>query len=192
MRSVISCSLMRKEVCMLAMIQSSSASSSPHLVDRVVPVRGHGVAVQIAADVSQLDQSRQAPRARRLELAAVLAELGLDVGQAEELIDLLLGGAAVGDARLVVEHPILRDVQAAAHGGVAQGGIVLARAREVLKQIAELLRRADPQIDRDAGVRAPPGARLAGRADALDLPELGEAARELSRVTGGCHKIQVL
>ncbi len=57
----------------------------------------------------------------RLELAAVLPELRLDVGQAKPLIDLLLGGAGKRPAGRVVEDPVLGDVQPAPDGRLAAG-----------------------------------------------------------------------
>ena len=52
--------------------------------------------MEIAADVAELDQLRQLAFARRLQLAAPLAQLRLDVLVAEALVDLGLG-RAVGD-----------------------------------------------------------------------------------------------
>ena len=75
---------------------SALARGQRHLLDRVVTVGGHRVAVQVAADVLQLDQPRQRPVAGGLQLAAVLAQLRLDVGEAEALVDLLLGARTCG------------------------------------------------------------------------------------------------
>ena len=54
-----------------------------HLLDRVAAVRGGGVTVELAADVLHADKFRERPVARRLQLAAVLAQLRLDVLEAE-------------------------------------------------------------------------------------------------------------
>ena len=62
-----------------------------HLLDGVVPVRRpRRVRVQIALELSQLDELRQRPVARRLQLAGVLAQLRRDELVAEELVQLLL------------------------------------------------------------------------------------------------------
>ena len=97
--------------------------------------------MQVAADVAERDQLGQLAARARPQLAAVLAQLGRDVLHAEQLVDLLLGGAGVGHA-LVVDHAVLGHVEAALHGRRAQRLVVLARAGEVLEQVAEVLRLA--------------------------------------------------
>ena len=104
---------------------------------------------RMSAELDQLGS--RACRRRAVELAAVLAQLRLDVGEAEPLVDLLLGRARARFAGGVVEDPVLGDVQAAAHGGLAQRGVVRARAGEVLQQVAELRR-----ARRSAGRRGTP------------------------------------
>ncbi len=101
------------------------------------------------------------PLRRRLQLAAVLAQLGLDVGEAEPLVDLLLARARVRGAGGVVEDPVLGDVQPAPHRRFAQRRVVRPRAGEVLQQVAELRGLGDPQVDRHARVRARPRPGLA-------------------------------
>ena len=83
------------------------------------------MAVQVAPDVGELDQLGQPARlGGGRELAAVLAQLGLDVGEAEARVDLLLGREGLRLAGRVVEDAVLGDVQPAAHGRLAQGGVV--------------------------------------------------------------------
>ena len=108
----------------------------------------------------ELDQPGQLPAGGRRQLAAVLAQLGLDVVESEQPIQLLLRGA--GDRFLlpVGEDAVLGHVQSAAHRGFAQRRVVGPGAREVLEQVAELRGLGDPQVDGDARV----GARLARRA----------------------------
>ena len=66
-----------------------------HLLERALAVgRPVRVRVQVAAHVAQLDELRQLAAPRRLELAAVLAQLGRDRLVAEELVDLVLLGAS--------------------------------------------------------------------------------------------------
>ena len=64
------------------------AAGLGHLLERVAAVGEGGVGVEVAADVADLDQLRQLALARRLQLAAALAQLRLDVGVAEALVDL--------------------------------------------------------------------------------------------------------
>ena len=60
------------------------AGRDRHLLDRGGAVGRGRVAVQVAAQIGDLDQLGQRPDRRRLELAAVLAQLGLDVVQPEQ------------------------------------------------------------------------------------------------------------
>ena len=57
-----------------------------------------GVGVQVAAQVGELHQAGQASVARRLDLAAVLAQLRRNEGQADAAVDrcLVLAGDALG------------------------------------------------------------------------------------------------
>ena len=67
-----------------------------------------GVHVQIAAQVRQFHQLRQAAGARRFDLAAIFAQLGRDPGQADAAKHRLLGVA--GDALAAAEHTVLVDL----------------------------------------------------------------------------------
>ena len=91
-----------------------------HLLERVAAVGEGRVGVQVAADVLEVDQLGQLAFARRLQLAAPLAQLGLDVGVAEALVDLLLGRAELGLTALGVGDPVLGDREAARDRVLAQ------------------------------------------------------------------------
>ena len=83
----------------------------------------------------------------------------------------------------VVEHAVLGDVQARAAPRASRSAALC--APEPVKCCSRLPSCAgldDPQVDADARVGARPRARRAGRADALDLLELGEALGERRRV----------
>ena len=142
------------------------------------------MAVQVAADVRELDQVGQtgaAVQSRGLELAAILAQLRLDVGEAEQLVQLGLARAGSRPADGVVEQPVLGDVQPSPHRAFAQRRVVLARAGEVLQQVAELRGLGDAQIDAHAGVRARPRAGLPAE---LTLSICSSLARLLASVVG--------
>ena len=47
--------------------------------------------VQVAADVREGHEMRQLTQARRFDFAVVFAQFGLDIGQAEMTVDLVLG-----------------------------------------------------------------------------------------------------
>ena len=86
----------------------------------------------------------------------------------------------------VVEHPVLGDVQPAAHRRFAQRRVVGARAGEVLQQVAELRGLGDPQIDRRARVGAARGAgacRRSRRCSICSSSPRRFAARRASVVT---------
>jgi hypothetical protein len=80
---------------------------------------------EVPLQVGPSDQVGQRPGGGRLELAAVLAQLGLDVLEAQQRIHLMLAGAAVGLAGGVVEDPVLGHVQPLAHSRLAQRHVVL-------------------------------------------------------------------
>ena len=124
-----------------------------HLLDRRLPVRPGRVAVQVAAQVGALDELRQLALARRVELAAVLAQLGRDVRVAEVRVELLLVGSRELLARLGGRDGVLGDGEAAAHGVLAQRDVVVLRAGEVLEQVAVRLRRDDAKVEPEALVR---------------------------------------
>jgi hypothetical protein len=62
----------------------------------------------------------------------------------------------------------------------------------MLEQVAELVRRDDPQIDPDARVGAELDAGLGRRAGVLDEVEAGRCSGERHRVGGGGDHVQVL
>ena len=130
--------------------------------------------------------------ARRLELAAVLAQLRRHPVHPEQLVDLLLGGARVRRLGRVVCHAVFRDVEPALDGGGPERLVVLLRARQVLEQVPEVLGRDDPQVDADPVVRDRPRPRLARRVRLGDQRQRAEGLRERTRVGGGRHQVDVL
>ena len=78
---------------------------------------------------STLDQLRQLAALGEGDLVAALAQLGLDVGEAEALVDGALV-LALGDlAALDVGDPVLGDREPHPHGALAELDVVLLRAR---------------------------------------------------------------
>ena len=161
-----------------------------HLLGGVAPVGGDRVHVQVALQVLLHDQLGD--HEAGVELAAVLAQLRRDVGQAEALVHRLLGLAPQRLAGRVVGDPVLGDVQALAHGALAQAHVVVLGPREVLQQVAELVGLDHAQVDADAVVG--PGARRvgAGVAGRLDQVDVGERRRERRGVGGGGDDVEVL
>ena len=130
-----------------------------HLLDHVHPVRPVGVAVAIAAQIGARHEHRQRPGQCRLDLAAVLAQLGLDERQAQKSVRLFLcrKGAKLGrlarlrrgglDAVPESEITLLRETPAAIASHPPQPHVVLLRAGEVDQIRARLARRHDHQVD---------------------------------------------
>jgi hypothetical protein len=74
----------------------------------------------------------------------------------------------------------------------AQCHVVLLGPRQVLEQVAELVRRDDPHIDLQSGMKAQPHARLARRLRRLDELEVGGGARQRQRIRGRGDHVEVL
>ena len=151
------------------------------------------MAVQVAADVRQLDQPRQRACARGVELAAVLAQLRLDIGEAEALVDLDARSRTCRSRRW--RRRGCRTRRRAARAARPLRAAPRCAAPEPVKCCSRLpscpgaaIRRSTP----DAGVRARPRSGLAGRAHPLDLLELGEALGERRRSGGRGDQVDVL
>ena len=163
-----------------------------HLLERVAAVGEGRVGVQVAADVVDRDQLRQLAVAGRLQLAPPLAQLRLDVGVAEALVDPLLGRAELDLAALGLGDPVLGDREAAGDRVLAQLDVVGLGAGEVLEQVAEGLRGDDPQVDRDAVVGLGADAVRARVAGGGDQRVGGEVLGERGRLLGGGDQVDVL
>jgi hypothetical protein len=124
------------------------------------------------------DQLGKVPFAGGFQLSPALAQLGLDVGVAESLVDPLLGLAELRLTALDLGDAVLGDGQPTGHRVLAEADVVRLGAGEVLEQVAERLRGDDPQVDPDAVVRLRPQAvrpRLPGGRDQRVLRQvLGE------------------
>ena len=117
---------------------AAGAGRLGHLLDRVDPVRPVRVGVAVAAQVGQLHEARQRPGPGRLDLAAILAQLGRHLGEAQERVDLRLGrerpqlGGGPGGRLPVLAEPqeaLLGEAPAAVAGDPAQPDVVLLAAR---------------------------------------------------------------
>ena len=95
-----------------------------HLLQRVAAVGESRVRVQVAADVVDRDEVGERAVAGGLQLPPTLAQLGLDVGIAEALVDGLLGRAKRDLVALDVGDPVLGDREAARHRLLAQLDVV--------------------------------------------------------------------
>lgn len=103
-----------------------------------------GMGVQITLEIPQLHEQGQFSGLRRLDFAAVLAQLRWDPGEADRTIYRLLGVA--GYPALAREHAILADLELPLLGTAADLDIVCLRSGKVLKGGAEGLHSYHPQI----------------------------------------------
>ena len=150
------------------------------------------MAVQVAADVVLGDQLGELAVGGGGDLAVALAQLGLDVGEAEALVDLLLGRVARDLARLGLEDPVLGDREALLHRPLAQVDVVGGRAGEVLEQVAVGVGLDDPQVDRDPVVGDDPRPGGAGGARLRGELVLGQRHGQRLRVARGRDQVDVL
>ena len=84
--------------------QARGARLGRHALDRVVTVRPIGMGVAVALQIRPRDEPGQRAGQGRLDLAAILAQLGLDEGQAQEVVDLGLGREGRRACVLVIER----------------------------------------------------------------------------------------
>ena len=150
-----------------------------HLPERRPPVRPVGVGVEVATEVVVTEEVGQVARGGGLDLAAVLAEFGRDVREAERRVHLRLrlAGDPVASAlarpvafvlreRRDVEDAVLVHLQAALDRAVPEFHVVVPGAGEILECGAELRGAGRPQVDPGA-VDADARLRLAGLDDRL-------------------------
>ena len=83
-----------------------------HFRDRLAAIGGDGVHVDVALDVSERNELRQSICSGGFNFAAVLAQLGFDVGQAELGVDLFFGCAGNALVRVEPREAILIEREA--------------------------------------------------------------------------------
>ncbi len=103
--------------------------------------------MQLAAEVSELDEGRQRAVACRGNLGRPLAKLRRNRLIAEVPVEAVLGRVRDDLTRLDVRDPVLGDREPAALRVLAERDVVVLRAREVLEQVAVALGGNDAQIE---------------------------------------------
>ena len=145
-----------------------------------VAVGPFGVAVQVAPQVGQGDEVRQRAREGGLELARLLAQLRLDVRQADEGVGLGLGregpqfGRVAGQRLAVLADPqeaLLGQAPALVAGHRAEPDVVLLGAGEVDAVRPALARRDDHQVDLRTTAQPDRGLVAAAPEDLLDVAD---------------------
>ena len=158
------------------------------------------MAVQVAAQVVERDEVRERAGERRLDLALVLAQLGLDERQAEERIRLLLRGegpqlgGGTGERLAILadaQEALLGQAPALVAGALADPDVVLLRPREVDAIGAGRAGRHDHEVDLRAA-QEPHGRLVAALVEHLiHDPERREALDEPGPVVGLGEQVEV-
>ena len=130
-----------------------------HALDRVVTVRGSGVAMKITANVVEFDQSRQLALAGGLDLAPVLAQLGRNEWKSQLTENLALGPP--GDALLAAKETVLVQLQFPACSEFPHGDVVRLRSGEVIQRGTVTHLRNHPEIHLQTVTQPHGGARSA-------------------------------
>ena len=171
-----------------------------HDLDRVRAVRPVRVAVQVAAQVAELDEARQRARPAPPRSRHVLAQLGLDERQAEEGVRLRLGGegpelGGVAGERLAVladaQEALLGQAPALVAGPFAQPDVVFLGPGEVDPVRAGLPGRHDHQVGLRPAKEADRGLVAALVDDVVDDPEGREPLDQAGAVVGLGEEVEI-
>ena len=147
--------------------------------------------MQVAAQLSRLDEHRQLAPPRCLELARVLTQLRRDVRVAEPLVDLLLVDRGDDLAALDLGDAVLGDRQPTSLDFLAQRDVVILRAGEVLQQVPVALRRDHTQVEAETLVRDDRRLRRAFRRDLGDPRQLREVVDQRLGIVRSRDDVQV-
>ena len=136
---------------------ATAAAGLGHDLDRVDAVGPVGVGVEVAAQVGLRDERRQPAGERRLDLAAVLAQLGLDERQARgtrrprsSVANVRSSAAAPvsgSPSSPIRRKPFSDRLQPRSRAAPARPDVVLLRAREVDEVRPRLAGRHHHQVD---------------------------------------------
>src|SRR5205809_19492 len=122
--------------------------------------------------------------ARRLDLALILAQLGRDPGEAEAVVELLLGAAR--DPPRAAKEAVLVQLPALLHGELAEHDVVRLAPREVEERGAEALLGDDAHIDLEPVLQLHAALRVALAEDARHRRQLREGGdRRFGRARKG-------
>ena len=168
-----------------------------HRFERVVAVGGGGVVVEGAAELGELDETRQAPLGGGLDFAAVFAELGWDEIEAESIVDfgflvdfrenrLAVGNRCHGGEAVFVEREALLESKR------ADGDVVFLGAGKVLKGEGKLGVRDGAQIALEAVLQSHGGFRFAAGDDGGHLRQRGEILADEGGLLGRDKEIEVM
>ena len=132
--------------------------------------------LQVAADVLELDEPRQAMLAGERDLAARLAQLGRHPVEAERVVD--LGFGLSGDPPRAFEQSVLVELVPLLLGDLAQLDVVRLGPREILQGRAVGGRLHGPQVHLQPAAQLDRGASFAFRDHVRDVAVRGEAVHD--------------
>ena len=165
-----------------------------HRLERVAAVGPVRVRVKVAPDVADRDERGKGVPRRRVDLAAVLAQLRRDPVHPERGVDLLFAGAGeLLAARLGADavEPVLVQQELALERDPAQADVVLLRAGEVEERCAPRAGRHDAQVDLHPARDQHRRLRVAVREDALDRRGADEGGHDRRRVVAAGDDVDV-
>ena len=176
---------------------SGRVGHDPDRVDAVAPV---GVRVEVALEVAERHRRRQPAVEGGRDLAAVLAQLGQDLGEAQEAVHArLVGegpqlGVRAGRGLAVGTEPHeapLRQAPAAVARDRPQRDVVRRRAREVDEVRARLTGRHDHEVHLGPAEQRHARLRAAGAEHAVHDAEAREAGDDSLRIVRLDEQVQV-
>ena len=160
-----------------------------HLLDRCAAVGPARVHLQISAQRSIIDQPRELPISRRLDLAGVLAQLRRNEGQLERRVH--RGLALARETAVAVEEPVLVQLEPGLDGDPPQLQVVRLAAGEIDQRGAEALGGHDAQVGVHP-VREPhQRLALAARVDADDFRQVGERLGQRARIARRRQEVEI-
>lgn len=140
-------------------------------------------------NVLALDQRRQRAGARRVDLAAALAQFGWRPVKADRLVD---GGLRrARDPFVAAEHAVFVDLQAAGLRDPAQRDVVRLRSGEIDERRAERVGVDDTQVDLQPVAEHDARTRLAVREHARDVAAADERVGHRGRIACAHEDVEI-
>ena len=169
--------------------EAGVAGRGDHRRERRAAIAPVGVDVQVALQVRAGHERRQAPLAGRVDLAAILAQLGRDPRQAHRREHLFLRAPA--HLPLAAEQAVFVEFQARALRKPPDVDVVTLVAGEVVERRAEARSRHDPEVDGEPVREHDRRPRAPARDDVGDLVEAAERVDRGSGLLAADQDVEV-
>ncbi len=170
-------------------LPAACAGGLRHRFQRVPSVAVLRVGMEVAAQVVERHERGQVMCQAGLDLPAVLAQFGLDEGEAERRVD--RGFGVSGNAHAVAVEAVFVELQAGVQRALAQGDVVALRPGEVEEGGAETLRRYRAHVDLHAVRKHDARAGRALGENGGDIGRGHEAAHHGAAGPGGHDQVEV-